>query len=66
VKRTGFRRYSGLSTASCGNGFGLLAVDKGELAHMFSVGHILNPSASDVRKQYRVGGGFNWPLVALV
>ncbi|HSV40932.1 MAG TPA: hypothetical protein VLI04_19375 [Nocardioidaceae bacterium] len=66
VKRTGFRRYSALATASCGNGFGLLAVDKGQLAHMFSVGHVLNPSAGDVRKQYRVAADFNWPLLALV
>lgn len=66
VKRTGFRRYSGLLTASCGDSFGLLAVDKGELAHMYLVRHVLNPSAADVQRQYRVGADFSWPLVALV
>lgn len=66
VKRKGFVRYSGLSTAQCGNAFGILFIDKGDLAHMFSITHPLNPSAGDVTREYRVAPDFRWNLTATV
>ncbi|HET7691199.1 MAG TPA: hypothetical protein VFK41_12495 [Nocardioidaceae bacterium] len=66
VKRKGFRRYTGLSTAQCGNAFGILFIDKGDLAHMFSITHPMNPSAGDVTREYRVAPDFGWSLTATV
>jgi len=66
VKRTGFRRYTGLSTATCGRAFGILFIDRGDLAHMYSITHVLNPSAGDVTREYRVGADFGWSLTATV